>query len=134
MTAMKFRILVVGGLCMLALTGAAQAAPRGRVARRCGDIHAEHAFFRVEVTSGQVGCGVARYVLRRFMGGHGVEHGGPYAYEQWWSLGHWRCGHGAGGGGCRRGAAMILAEWVAWECGHEPAGVTTPCRRPGRGV
>ncbi len=67
------------------------------------------------------------------MGGGGVKHGGPYGYQQWWSTGDWRCGHGAGGGGCSRPAssthhrAAILADWVATECGYKPKGATTPC-------
>ncbi len=110
--------------------GAARTADGG-----CGEVRAQHAFYAV-TARGSVSCGPARRVLRKFMGGGGVKHGGPYAYEEWWSLGAWRCSRGAGGYTCFRGGAnyesaraSMTAEWVAWECGYKPAGATVPCRK-----
>lgn len=109
--------------CVLALPSTTQAAEHS-----CGEIRVAHAFFRVG-KRGPVTCGTARTVMRSFMAGKGIKHGGRYAYEQWWALGRWRCGHGAGGGGCTRGDASIEASWVAWECGYKPPEATVPCRR-----
>ncbi len=124
---------------LLAVAYMAPSALAGGVARTagsgCGEIRAAHAFFAV-TSRGSVSCRTARRVLRKFMGGGGVRHGGPYAYEEWWSVGAWRCGHGAGGGSCFQGGssyenarASIIAEWVAWECAHKPPGATVPCKK-----
>jgi hypothetical protein len=131
--------VVAGGIFGVgALTTPAAASPRAHTAdRSCEEIRSAHAFFAVTVDRGGVPCATARSVLREFMGGGGVEHGGPYAYEQWWSLGRWRCAHGAGAGTCFRGgssyehaSAAIIAEWVAWECGYKPGeGATVPCKK-----
>lgn len=124
---------------VLALAYIASSAVAGGAARTassgCGEIRAAHAFFAV-TSRGDVSCGTARRVLRTFMGGGGVRHGGPYAYEEWWTIGPWRCGHGAGSGTCFRGGsnyenarASITAQWVAWECGYKPPGATVPCKK-----
>jgi hypothetical protein len=99
--------------------------------RRCGEILSAHSFYAVTVHRGNVSCARAQRVLRVFMAGGGVKHGGRYAYQQWWSLGHWRCSFGAGAAGCadRSAGAAILAEWVAWQCGHKPPGATAPCKK-----
>ena len=119
----RARVALLIAVCALIFPGAAHAS------RGCGSLRSAHAFFRVVIVHGSASCGEARNVLQRFMAGAGVEHGGPYAYQQYWSLGAWRCGHGAGGSGCSRGRSLIQALWVADECGHKPAGATAPCRR-----
>lgn len=100
----------------------------------CPPVHAGGAILSVTVVRGNVGCPAVRRVLHAFMSGGGVQHGGPYEYEKWWDLGRWRCAHGAGAGSCIRGGSnyqtatdYIIAQWVAWECGHQPAG--TSCRK-----
>jgi hypothetical protein len=104
----------------------------GTTARVCDDILSLHAFYSVTVRAGS-SCSTARRVLHTFMGGGGVAHGGPAAYQQWWSVAGWRCGYGAGGGAClrsvsgRRARASIVADWLAWECGYKPQGATVPC-------
>jgi hypothetical protein len=134
----------VGGMWMLwaTMTTSADAtptamAPRARAAdRSCGEIVVAHAFYAVAISRGGVVCATARRVLREFMGGGGVEHGGPSAAQMVWSLGRWRCGFGAGGGGCIRGGSntmnagsVISAEWTAWVCGYKPSGAKVPCER-----
>jgi hypothetical protein len=100
----------------------------------CKEIRAAHAFFAV-TAQGSVSCGTARHVLGEFMGGSGVKHGGPPAYQEWWSLGPWRCSYGAGAGSCFRDGsnyltarATINADWTAWECGYQSGG-SVPCRK-----
>ncbi len=125
----------------LAFAGTAQATPAAAFPkahaadRRCGEIPSEHTFFAVTVDRGGVPCATARNVVREFMDGGGVKHGGPYAYEQWWSLGKWRCTHGAGGGACMRGGSrwadakdQIEMQQVASECGY-PSFTTLPCKK-----
>jgi hypothetical protein len=77
----------------------------------CGTIHARGYTFHVTVARGRVSCHTARKVLRAFMRGRGRMHGpkdGP-AYRQYWTLYGWKCGHGAGGGGCTRDGRRIYA-------------------------
>jgi hypothetical protein len=75
--------------------------------RSCGHFRAGKGYkirFHVTIERGHVRCRTARRVLRKFMNGGGRMHGprdGP-AYRQYWTIGRWRCGHGAGGGACVR--------------------------------
>ncbi len=114
---------------ILVVSAAGSSAAAGR---SCDDILSAHAFFSVTIERGSVSCASARRVLTILMGGGGVKHGGPYAYQQWSSVGDWRCGFGAGGAVCslpasrNHGSARAEAEWLAWECGHKPGG-TVPC-------
>jgi hypothetical protein len=70
--------------------------------RSCGHIHAGGERFRASVKRGKVSCHTARHVLRRFLSGHGKRHGDGTSATTYWQLGHWRCAHGTGGGGCFR--------------------------------
>jgi hypothetical protein len=61
--------------------------------------------FHVTIERGHASCHRARHILKAFLSGKGRMHGpknGPAAY-QYWTIGRWQCGHGAGGGGCIRG-------------------------------
>jgi hypothetical protein len=70
--------------------------------RSCGHVYASGERFRVSIKRGRVTCHTARKVLRRFLSGHGKQHGDGTTANTYWQLGHWRCAHGAGGGGCIR--------------------------------
>jgi hypothetical protein len=122
-------VVASGMFGVLAVPAAASVTAR-TADRGCGEILSAHSFFAVTV-HGNVSCARARRVLGEFMAGGGVKHGGPHAYQQWWSLGPWRCSYGAGAGGCslNGSGAAALAEWVAWECGYKPPGATAPCRK-----
>jgi hypothetical protein len=73
-----------------------------RAARSCGHIHAGGARLKVSIQRGKVKCHTARHVLKRFMNGGGKKHGGGSNATTYWTIGHWRCGYGAGGGACIR--------------------------------
>ncbi len=132
------RVVALGALfAVVCVAGAApasgNAATPGCDAIRVSESRLESdAFFSVTVESGHVSCGTARGMLGRLLAGGGVQHGGPYAYQEWWTLDGWRCGFGAGAASCERAGATISTEWVADECGHRPAGATAPCIRPPR--
>jgi len=115
---------MIAALGSVAFESSALAANRG-----CGQIRVAHAYYAVRIERGNVGCPAARRALRMLFELRGTRHGGPYAYEEWWSVGAWRCGFAAGSGTCNRGGARVTAIWRAWECGHQPGGPTTPCRR-----
>ncbi len=130
--------LALAALVSIVLTNveavvAAGSAESAAARKSCDDILVGHGFYSVAVRRGHAYCVTARRVLSELFAGGGVKHGGPYAYEQWWSIGDWRCGFGAGGAGCSRKAsnkhpsASILATWLAWECGYKPRGATAPC-------
>jgi hypothetical protein len=62
------------------------------------------------------------------------RHGGPASYQTYWTnerFRGWRCGTGAGGGGCRRGSRRVLYEVVtASAAGGDPvARAATHCGR-----
>jgi hypothetical protein len=127
-------ILLIAVLMLgVAVTPTGATVRKAAAGRSCDDIFSQHAFYSVTVSRGSVSCETGRRVLGKFMGGGGVKHGGQYAYQQWWSIGDWRCGFGAGAGGCSRAAskrdpsASIIAQWLAWECGYKPSGATVPC-------
>lgn len=63
---------------------------------------------------GRVTCRGARKLMRLFLvEGRGRKHGGPYGYNTYWTLYGWKCGTGAGGGGCSRpGGRRVQAWWV----------------------
>jgi hypothetical protein len=117
--------VAVGGCAVVAVGAQATAACSAlRLAHARVD---SHAFFTATVQHGRVGCATTRYVLSKVLGGAGVKHGGPYAYQESWTLDGWRCGFGAGAVGCSRGNDSIDAEWLAYECGYEPEEATAPC-------
>lgn len=81
----------------------------------CGGFRYQHGWYHT-VRRGHVRCRTARHVMRAFLSGHGRMHGpkdGPAA-KQYWTLRGWKCGHGAGGGGCvrRHSRQAIEAVWV----------------------
>ena len=87
--------------------------------RQCRDFFWRGARYKLVVNRGHVSCRKAGRVLRRFLAGHGVHHGhGPLA-NQYWTLGRWRCGRAAGGGGCIRGGSSFrnareyITTWIA---------------------
>jgi hypothetical protein len=138
---MRLHTALAAALCALVSGGAAQALaangtpapPAVQPARTCPSIKAEHDFWEVTVVRGSIGCAAAREVLASFIGGAGVEHGGPYEYEKHWDLGRWRCAHGAGSASCIRGSASyktakdyISAAIKTSECGHPPVGASEP--------
>ena len=93
--------LVVVGSIVVPPAGASRSVAS---ARSCQPLRVHGARYRVTIEKGHVTCHTARKVLRAFLSGHGKMHGptdGP-AYKQYWTLYGWRCGHGAGGGGCIR--------------------------------
>ncbi|MFL5865705.1 MAG: hypothetical protein ACJ766_01240 [Thermoleophilaceae bacterium] len=71
--------------------------------KRCGKIHAApHGHFRVS-KKGHVSCRKAKSLMNQFLNKHkGKKHGGPAGYQTYYTLGHWKCGTGAGGGDCKR--------------------------------
>lgn len=76
-------------------------------ARSCGTVRAGDYRYKITIERGVVSCPKARGVLRAFLRGKGTLHGpvnGPAA-KQSWKLRRWWCGHGAGGGACRRGGS-----------------------------
>jgi hypothetical protein len=86
---------------------------RVSAAHACGHIRVSGSRFRVTADRG-VACGRARKVLRALFSGKGKLHGpknGP-AYRQYWTVYGWRCGFGAGAGGCTRHGRSIFATWV----------------------
>jgi hypothetical protein len=73
--------------------------------RSCGHIRDAGTRFLVSIEKGNTSCHRARHVLKVFLAGKGHHHGprhGPMA-EQYWTIGRWKCGYFAGGGGCSRG-------------------------------
>jgi len=81
--------------------------------KRCGHIGASPRG-RFKVTKkGSVSCAGARKLMHLFLNERqGSKRGGPYGYNTYWVLYGWKCGTGAGGGGCKRRGARTLAEWV----------------------
>lgn len=98
-------------------TAAVKASHSALAARHgCGGFRFHHGWYHVTVYRGHVRCRTARRVMRAFLSGHGRMHGpkeGP-AYKQYWTRDGWKCGHGAGGGGCQRHhhRQEIEAVWV----------------------
>jgi hypothetical protein len=124
-----FVVLILG----VAATPTRASVRMASAGRSCEDIFGQHAFYSVTVSRGSVSCETSRRILGKLMAGGGVKHGGQYAYQQWWSIGDWRCGFGTGAGECSRAAstrdlsASIIAQWLAWECGYKPTGATVRC-------
>jgi hypothetical protein len=83
--------------------------------RSCKSVTARGRRFRVVINRGAVSCRLARNVLRDFMSGKGIKHGGPSSAETYWTLRGWKCGTGAGGGGCiRHGPTYRTArDWIS---------------------
>lgn len=83
--------------------------------KRCGKIRAKpNGHFTVR-KKGKVTCRGARKLMHLFLNeGQGVKHGGPSSAETYYTLYGWRCGTGAGGGGCTRrgGRDRTQAYWV----------------------
>ena len=110
---------VVAGLCALVPSESALAASADPTAataaswKRCGYIGASPRG-RFKVTKkGSVSCRGARKLMHLFLNERqGSKRGGPYGYNTYWVLYGWKCGTGAGGGGCKRRGARTLAEWV----------------------
>jgi hypothetical protein len=108
---MKFR-LILAALALCGLLAVCSASAEAK--KSCGTFRAHGSTYRVKVARGHVRCHRARHVLHDFFNGRGTMHGpanGP-AYKQWWAVDGWRCGYGAGGGGCSRGRKLIIAEWA----------------------
>ena len=103
-----------GALATAAPTGHADGATVAHAARACDGFRLHGLRFHVTVERGPVSCRTARRVLRRFLAGGGVKHGGPSSAETYWTLGRWKCGTGAGGGGCIRGGRTFRTarDWV----------------------
>jgi len=81
--------------------------------KRCGKIPAEPRGRFLVRKKGRVTCRGARKLMNLFLNeGQGEEHGGPYQYQKYWTLYGWRCGTGAGGGGCVRRGARTQAIWA----------------------
>lgn len=106
----RLGLLAVAAATLLAV-GAAGSALAGVVpgyphSHYCPSFKLDRAKYQVTVLKGHVRCRTARRVLRDFLNGGGTMHGPPSgpAADQYWTLpGGWKCGHGAGGGGCIRG-------------------------------
>jgi hypothetical protein len=110
--------LGLAAVTLLLLSGTASALQR----RHCGSIEIAATSFQVFVERGSVSCGQARAVMRALYSGHHREvcyrhdrlecrNGRPTDRANTVILiGHWRCGTGAGGGGCLRGRERIAAE------------------------
>jgi len=84
--------------------------------KRCGKIRANASGHFVVRKQGSVTCRGARKLMHLFLNeGQGVKHGGPSSAETYYTLYGWRCGTGAGGGGCTRagGRDRTQAYWVA---------------------
>jgi hypothetical protein len=84
--------------------------------KRCGKIRANPSGHFVVRKKGRVTCRGARKLMHLFLNeGQGVKHGGPSSAETYYTLYGWRCGTGAGGGGCvrHRGRDRTQAYWVA---------------------
>lgn len=72
--------------------------------RRCGEMHgADH--WKARISATHMTCRRARHILRYwFNEGPGVHY--HPTHSEWWTLDRypgWRCGFGAGGGGCSKG-------------------------------
>jgi hypothetical protein len=99
-------------------TGATSSASRvitlTEQAHSCTQIDAGGQIFHVKIHKGPVSCGEAQSILRTFFSGGGVEHGSGAEYKRTWTIGNWRCGHGAGGGGCIRGGSNTenASSWI----------------------
>lgn len=65
------------------------------------------------IKKGRVSCRGARKLMHLFMNEHqGNKHGGPSNAETYYTLHGWKCGYGAGAGGCYRRGARVQAGWV----------------------
>jgi hypothetical protein len=71
-------------------------------ARSCGSFTLRRYRYRVSIEKGHVRCRRARSVLRNFLAGKGERHEGRDQAHTYVIIGRWRCGYGAGGGGCIR--------------------------------
>jgi hypothetical protein len=83
--------------------------------QRCGKIPARPRGHFAVRKKGKVTCRGARKLMHLFLNeGQGEKHGGPSSAETYWTLYGWRCGTGAGGGGCTRdgGRDRTQAHWV----------------------
>jgi hypothetical protein len=91
-------------ILLLALTVSPAAGDGASPARHgsCGTITAGGSRLHVSIAHGRVHCAKARHVFRLFFGGRGRHHVGRDLAHSYTSVGRWRCGTGAGGGGCIR--------------------------------
>ncbi len=109
------RVRAVAGVLVVLFVCAALASASLAKSRYCGTIRAQMTTFGVTVSRGRTACRTARRILDDFLRGKGQMHGpasGP-SYLQWWAVGGWRCGYGAGGGGCSHHGARIIAQQLA---------------------
>lgn len=80
---------------------------------RCGSIDAAGPGRLKVLKKGRVTCRGARKLMHLFLNeGQGIKHGGPSSAETYYTLYGWKCGTGAGGGGCKRRGARVQAGWV----------------------
>ena len=94
-------VLLVSCVAATSIAAHASGASAASAWKKCGKIHAKpHGHFKVS-KKGHVSCKKARKLMNDFLNKHkGKKHGGPAQYQTYYTLGHWKCGTGAGGGGC----------------------------------
>jgi hypothetical protein len=109
-------VLLVSCIAATSIAAHASGTSAASAWKKCGRIKADpKGHFKVS-RKGSVSCRKARSVIRQFLDEHkGKKHGGPYGYNTYWTLGHWKCGTGAGGGGCTRKhpRARVQGIWTA---------------------
>ncbi|HEY1358734.1 MAG TPA: hypothetical protein VGF21_10550 [Thermoleophilaceae bacterium] len=110
------RCVLVIAVLAVAVAATAITAQAGGVSaasawKSCGKIKAPPSgHFKVK-RKGKVSCKKARKLMKQFLVQHkGKKHGGPAQYQTYYTLGHWKCGSGAGGGGCKRKHPKARAE------------------------
>lgn len=106
-----FAVLILTATFALGAAGPATGATRSCGKTRVGDGLA------LDVEAKRVRCKKAKRIDKAFFKRDGtVEHGGPANYQRYWTLSAfpgWRCGTGAGGGGCRKGKRYTSFQVVA---------------------
>lgn len=97
----------------LALTSvsAADESPTAEIAARCS-FKVGGLTYKV-AREGKVTCKTGKKIGRSFItdGDEWESHGGPAAYQTHYThpdFPGWRCGTGAGGGGCRKGSRRVI--------------------------
>ncbi len=135
-------LALAAGAATIALPATAVAARGGaRPTRRCGSfrhhVPARYGlagvWYRIDVTADGVGCPTAERLIRDLWSGKGVHHGGTTDAGSWWTIPGfrgWRCGQGAGAGGCTRRRSRASYEVTIIQRPRHPARARRPATSP----
>lgn len=108
--AARVALVAIAGTAALAVSGTPAGA---QVGPPCASIALGPRLSALVSSTAPPGCPTASSIVRDFFAGRTTRHGGPSNAETYYTLNRfpgWRCGTGAGGGGCRNGARIVRWE------------------------